>query len=97
VPGDAKALVKLRSVNGQCLVSASQNKDRMKAFELKKTVQMIPLQPLDVAAIVKSRNGKKQKRELNYGSSHYHNLRVHQCRKRYFKHHHQRFERGSKT
>jgi hypothetical protein len=69
VPGDAKALVKLRSAKGKCLLVASQNKDRMKAFELKKTIQMIPLQALDVSAIIQYKNGNKQKRELNYGSS----------------------------
>jgi hypothetical protein len=69
VPGDAKALVKLRSGNGKCLLVASQNKDRLKAFELKKNIQMVPLQALDVSAIIQYKNGKKQKRELNYGSS----------------------------
>jgi hypothetical protein len=69
VPGDAKALIKLRSENGKCLLVASQNKDRLKAFELKKNIQMVPLQALDVSAIIQYKNGKKQKRELNYGSS----------------------------
>jgi hypothetical protein len=69
VPGDAKALIKLRSTNGKCLVVTSQNKDRIKAFELKKTIQIVPLQTLDVSAIITYKNGKKQKRELNYGSS----------------------------
>jgi hypothetical protein len=48
---------------------ASQNKDRLKAFELKKTIQIVPLQALDVSAIIQFKNGKKQKRELSYGSS----------------------------
>ena len=69
VPGDAKALIKLRGNNGKCLLVASQNKDRLKAFELKKTIQVVPLQPLDVSAIIQYKNGNKQKRELNYGSS----------------------------
>jgi hypothetical protein len=69
VPGDAKALVKLRSTNGKCLVVASQNKDRLKAFEVNQTMQIVSLQTLDVSAIVEYKNGKKQKRELNYGSS----------------------------
>jgi hypothetical protein len=69
VPGDAKALVKLRAANGKCLVVASQNKDRIKAFEVKQAIQIVPLQSLDVSAIVAYKNGKKQKRELNYGSS----------------------------
>lgn len=69
VPGDAKALIKLRGNNGKCLLVASQNKDRLKAFELKKIIQVVPLQPLDVSAIIQYKNGNKQKRELNYGSS----------------------------
>ncbi|WP_018615159.1 VCBS repeat-containing protein [Segetibacter koreensis] len=69
VPGDAKALVKLRSTNGKCLLAASQNKSKMKVFELKKDVSYIPLEPLDVKAIITYKNGKKQKRELYYGSS----------------------------
>jgi len=31
--------------------------------------KIIPLQPLDVSALVIYKNGKKQKREVNYGSS----------------------------
>jgi hypothetical protein len=69
VPGDAKALIKLRGNNGKCLLVASQNKDRLKAFELKKIIQVVPLQTLDVSAIIQYKNGNKQKRELNYGSS----------------------------
>lgn len=69
VPGDAKALVKLRAANGKCLLVASQNKDRLKAFELKKSIQTIPIQTMDVSATILYKNGKKQKRELNYGSS----------------------------
>jgi len=69
VPGDAKALIKLRAANGKCLLVASQNKDRLKAFELKKAIQTIPLQALDISATILYKNGKKQKRELNYGSS----------------------------
>lgn len=69
VPGDAKALIKLRSNNGKCLLVASQNKDRLKVFELKKSIQIVPLQPLDVSANLQYKNGHKQKRELNYGSS----------------------------
>jgi hypothetical protein len=69
VPGDAKALIKLRGANGKCLLVASQNKDHLKAFELKKAIQTVPLQAMDVSATILYKNGKKQKRELNYGSS----------------------------
>jgi hypothetical protein len=69
VPGDAKALVKLRGSSGKCLLAASQNKSRLKIFELKKDVTYVSLQPLDVSAVITYKNGHKQKRELYYGSS----------------------------
>jgi hypothetical protein len=69
VPGNGKALVKLRSSNGKCLLAASQNKGPLKVFELKKNIQTIQLEPADVSAIVTYKNGVKQKREVNYGSS----------------------------
>ncbi len=69
VPGDAKALVKLRNANGVCLLAASQNKDKLKVFELKKDITNVQLEPLDVSAIITYKNRRKQKRELYYGSS----------------------------
>lgn len=69
VPGNAKALVKLRGANGKCLVAASQNKDQLKMFAWKGAAQAIPLQPLDASAVLEYKNGVKQKRELAYGAS----------------------------
>ncbi len=70
VPRDAKALIKLRGTDNNYLVAASQNKGPLKLFHHKNTNQkLIPLQPLDVSALVIYKNGKKQKREVNYGSS----------------------------
>lgn len=69
VPGNAKALVKLRSANGKMLLAASQNRNDLKVFELNKNVQYIQLNPSDVSAVIKYKNGKKQKRELCYGAS----------------------------
>ncbi len=69
VPGNGKALVKLRSSNGKCLLAASQNKGPLKVFELKKNIQTIQLQPSDISAMVKYKNGIIQKREVSYGSS----------------------------
>ena len=69
IPGNGKALVKLRSSSGKCLLAASQNKGPLKIFELKKNIQTIQLQPGDVSAIVTYKNGIKQKREVGYGSS----------------------------
>ena len=69
MPGNGKALVKLRSSDGKCLLAASENKGALKIFELRNNIQTLQLQPEDVSAIVQYKNGIKQKREINYGAS----------------------------
>ncbi|GAC1301566.1 MAG: VCBS repeat-containing protein [Mucilaginibacter sp.] len=69
IPGDGKALVKLRSATGSYLLAASQNKDAMKIFQLKRPVNTITLQPLDMYATVKYKNGKISKQEFYNGTS----------------------------
>jgi hypothetical protein len=69
VPGNAKAIVKLNNGNGKYKIAVSQNKDKMRLFEVKKDFKLVNLQPLDVSAIIKYKNGKVQRRELNYGAS----------------------------
>jgi hypothetical protein len=61
--------VKLRGAKGDYLLAASQNKNVMKIFELKKPQRMIPLQPMDAYAIIKYKNGKISKQEFYYGTS----------------------------
>lgn len=69
VPGDAKALVKLRGTNGKCLLAASQNKSNLKVFELKKDISYVNAEPSDVSAVITYKDRRKQKREFYYGSS----------------------------
>ncbi len=69
IPGDGKALVKLQGAKGNYLLAASQNRDVMKIFELKRAVTSIRLQPLDVYAIIKYKNGKTSKLEFYNGTS----------------------------
>ena len=69
IPGDGKALIKLRDKNGKYLLAASQNRGPLKVFELKKDITNIPLQPNDASAEVLFKNGKKQRQEFYYGSS----------------------------
>jgi len=69
IPGNGKALIKLRSANGNCLLAASQNKGPLKVFELKQNIKTIPLQLSDISVLITYKSGKKQKREVNYGSS----------------------------
>jgi len=69
IPGDGKALVSLRSSKGKCLLAASQNKGPLKIFQLKKKQKFIPLMPFDESAVIYYKDGRKQKREVGYGSS----------------------------
>ena len=69
IPGNGKALVTLKGRKEKYLMVASQNKGALKVFELKRNVRLIPLEPLDESAIITYKNGKKQKREIGYGSS----------------------------
>ena len=69
IPGNGKALVKLRSETGKCLLVASQNKAALKVFELKRNINCIPLHFDDVSAQIKYKNGKTRKQELYYGAS----------------------------
>jgi len=69
IPGNGKALVKLRSAKGNYLLAAGQNRGSLKIFELKRPVKFITLQPNDISAEIKYNDGKIQKREFNYGSS----------------------------
>ncbi len=69
VPGNGKAMVSLKSSKGKCLLTASQNKGPLKVFELKAGRKFFPLQTFDESAVITYKNGKKQKREIEYGSS----------------------------
>jgi hypothetical protein len=69
IPGNGKALVKIKNPSGKTIIAASQNKGNLKVFEWKAKQKSIALKPLDVSAIITYKNGKKQKRETNYGAS----------------------------
>lgn len=69
IPGNGRALVKLRSKNDKYLLAAAQNKGKLKIFELKKGNKNILVQPDDVSADIIFSNGKKQRQEFYYGSS----------------------------
>ncbi|TSD67420.1 RNA-binding protein [Inquilinus sp. KBS0705] len=69
IPGDGKALVKLRGAKGQYLIAATQYKDALKLFELKKPVKTVALQPMDMFAIIKYKSGKSAKQEFYNGGS----------------------------
>ncbi|SEJ72605.1 Repeat domain-containing protein [Dyadobacter koreensis] len=69
IPGNGKALVKLRSSQGRYMMFSSQNRDIVKAFELKRNVKNILLEPTDMSAQIHYKNGKILKQEFTYGSS----------------------------
>ncbi len=70
IPGDGKALVKLRSGDGQYIIAASENKGPLRVFRHQKTVdRIIPLNSNDKAAYITLKNGKVRKEEVYYGQS----------------------------
>ena len=69
IPGDGKALVKLQDNSGNYLLAASQNRDALKIFELKRKVNNIKLLRGDESAVITYKNGVKEKQEFYFGSS----------------------------
>ncbi len=69
IPGNGKALVKLRSKSGKYLVAASQNQDLLKLFELRNGVRTLPLQSGDQSAIITFADNRIEKKEFYMGSS----------------------------
>jgi len=56
------------SADGKML-AASQNRDVMKIFEMKRNTHIVKLQPMDMFAMIKYKNGKISKQEFYYGDS----------------------------
>ncbi|HEY1871903.1 MAG TPA: VCBS repeat-containing protein, partial [Chitinophagaceae bacterium] len=70
VPGDAKALIKLRGANNSYLLAASQNRGLLKIFGHKsENEKFIPLQQTDKTIFIKLANGKERKDEVYFGNS----------------------------
>jgi hypothetical protein len=69
IPGNGKAVVKMRGANGDYLIAASQNKNVLKVYALNRSARNIALEPADAYAMILYKNGKTEKREFYYGSS----------------------------
>ncbi len=69
VTGDAKALVKVMTSQGQLRTLTSQNKNIIKVFDYHFPVKMIPLQANETTALIKLKNGKTRREEIGFGSS----------------------------
>jgi hypothetical protein len=69
VPGDAKALIRLRAHKGGVLLAASQNRDVLKVFRQRSESRSYVLTPEDRTLMIRLKDGKVRKEELYYGSS----------------------------
>ncbi len=69
VAGDAKALVKVMSPQGQLRTLTSQNKNILKVFDYHFPVKTIPLKANETTALIKLKNGKTRREEISFGSS----------------------------
>jgi len=69
IPGNGKALVKLRDNKGNLLLAASQHEDFMKVFQLNSGPKAILPAANDSYALITYKNGQTEKQEFYYGSS----------------------------
>jgi len=70
IPGNGKALVKIRGSKGDMIFAASENRGPLRMFSLKQNMtRSITILPGDVYVEVQYKNGKKQKQECYYGNS----------------------------
>jgi len=69
ISGNGKAMVRLSGPDHQYRIAATQRMADLELFELNKRQQTIPVEPGDQFAVLKLRNGRTQKQELNKGSS----------------------------
>lgn len=69
IPGNGKALVKLRGSAGRYLVAASQNHGPLKLYQLNKCPLLVRLNPDDTHAVIHFTDGRIQLMEAYNGSS----------------------------
>ncbi|MCF2443013.1 VCBS repeat-containing protein [Dyadobacter sp. CY345] len=69
VTGNAKAMVKLSAADGKLMTITSQNKDSLRFHQSRSMMKSVPLLATENTAILKLKNGKIRREEINYGSS----------------------------
>jgi ASPIC and UnbV/FG-GAP-like repeat len=69
LPGNGKALIKLKGNKDSYLIATSQNRGPLKIFELNRKTESVPLRPDDVSAVIKYTDGTTRKLEFYYGNS----------------------------
>ncbi|MEP6467384.1 MAG: VCBS repeat-containing protein, partial [Parafilimonas sp.] len=69
IPGNAKALVKLKGADNHYLIAASQNRGPLELFEKKSFQKNISLKVNDKLIFIHLKNGKTRKEEVYHGDS----------------------------
>lgn len=69
IPGNGKALVRLRGAGGATLLAAAQNRGPLKIFAQRKDVPTRGLGPLDVSVDIHYSDGRSRREEVYYGAS----------------------------
>jgi len=69
VSGNAKALVKLTGANNKLITITSQNRDSLRLHQMNADFLSVPLLTTETTALLKLKNGKIRREEINYGSS----------------------------
>lgn len=69
VTGNAKAMVKLSAADGKSMTITSQNRDSLRFHQSRQVMKPVPLLVTENTAILKLKNGKIRREEINYGSS----------------------------
>lgn len=69
LPGDGKALVKLRGASNNYLMAASEHLGPLQIFQLNANVSMLKIDDTDQSAVITYKNGSHTKQEFYYGSS----------------------------
>ena len=69
LPGNGRSLIKLKTKSGRYILAAGQNRGPLKILLHKAASRQISARPDDRYAIIKLKNGKLRREELNYGAS----------------------------
>jgi ASPIC and UnbV/FG-GAP-like repeat len=69
IPGNGKALVRVRGAGGGSLLAAGQNRGPLKLFAQRHPLPTLTLQSSDVSVLIHYRNGQTRKEEVYYGVS----------------------------
>ena len=70
IPGDGKALIKIRGVGNTYLLAASENRGPLRIFKSKHVFQnLTPLNSDDKSVLITLKNGQTRKEEFYYGNS----------------------------